>query len=162
MKRTQQTFFALCLTLACGPLAGVSNAQGTANAAPGVHGWAKAPASSEDRNISGSIQQVIPQQNKKGSVHAMQIVVAGPQGAVTANLGSLLAEDVKKSLAAGESVHLTGYTSTVNGQSIFAVRTLTIENGKTVVVRNEHGFLVRNNPAGKKATTNTTVNGDAR
>jgi len=162
MNRTQQTVFALCLTLVFGPLAGVSKAQDTAKAASAVHGWAKAPASSEDRTITGSIQQVIPQQTSKGSVHAMQIVVASPQGAVNANLGSLLAENVKKSLGAGESVHMTGYTSTVNGQSTFVVRTLTVEKGKTVVVRNEHGFLVRPEVAGVHSAGVKTVNGGAR
>lgn len=164
MKRTEQMFFALCLTLVCGPLAGVSKAQGTAKVAPAVHGWAKSPASSEDHKFTGSIQQVIPQQTKSaaGSVRALQIVVAGPQGAVTANLGSMLAESVKKSLGAGESVHLTGYTSTANGKSTFVVRTLTVENGKTIMVRNEHGFLVRPEPAGVHAANAKTANGGLR
>jgi hypothetical protein len=125
--------FALLFTL----LSGTAGAQTQSAIAPRPD---LAYRSDQEIRISATIQQVVSRRVEY-SPAGLHLMLAGPQGAYDASLGPYLSPDVKRSLAAGKSIEVTGAIETVRGQSYLLVRELTV-NGKLITVRNERGFLL--------------------
>jgi hypothetical protein len=96
--------------------------------------------SDQEIRITATIQQVVSKgiENSPAGLHLM---LAGPQGAYDASLGPFLSSDVKRSLASGKSVEVTGAMEAVRGQSYLLVRELTVD-AKLITVRSEKGFLI--------------------
>jgi len=103
-----------------------------------------APAAQEV-TVVGSIQKVL-QAGPKGAPKGTYVVVAGPQGTISANLGPWLNAGVKQNLAAGQAMQLTGSFQTYQGQSYLMARQVTVNN-QLLTIRNEHGALARKQTA---------------
>jgi hypothetical protein len=97
--------------------------------------------SDQEIRITATIQQVVSKriENSPAGLH---LTLAGPQGVYDASLGPFLSSDVKRSLASGKSVEVTGAVETVRGQSYLLVREVTVD-GKLITVRSEKGFLIK-------------------
>jgi hypothetical protein len=93
-----------------------------------------------DITMSGSVERVVTTRTA-GAPLGIQLVVEGPQGAFTANLGSTLGDKVLQTLSPGTPVQVSGVMQTINGNSYLLARKMTVA-GNQVIVRNQHGFLV--------------------
>ena len=106
--------------------------------------------------FSGTIQEVITQHGV-GSPAGIQLLVAGPQGIVDVHGGPFLSEETKESLQAGMPVRIVGAMSSLQGKNYLLARELTV-GGSTVMVRSEHGLLVRvQGRRGPRAKIDTTT-----
>ena len=99
--------------------------------------------------VTGTVQKVATRR-VAGSVPGVHLLLAGSQGVIDTHIGSIS----DPSLQAGTLVEVVGVIATVHGQPLLLARQL-VFNGKTVTVRNQHGFLVYPVPARPR-----TVNGE--
>jgi hypothetical protein len=97
-------------------------------------------APARDIAIAGTVQEVITTQTL-GAPVGIQLVVEGPQGALTASLGSMLSDQVQQTLSPGTPVQVSGVMATIDGRSYLLARKLTVAGDK-VIIRNDHGFLL--------------------
>jgi hypothetical protein len=104
---------------------------------PASFGYDKA----HEITLNGTIQEVISKRIA-GSPVGMHLLVAGSQGMVDAHLGPYLTKDTQEVLRTGEPVQIVGAMQELHGKDYLLARQL-IVGGRTIVVRSEHGFLVR-------------------
>jgi hypothetical protein len=74
-----------------------------------------------------------------GGLHVM---LGTPQGGIDASVGPYLAADVRQALVAGKQIQVIGQVKTIHEQKYLLVRQIVLD-GKPIVVRNDHGSLVR-------------------
>lgn len=72
-------------------------------------------------------------------------------------MGPYLTTEIQESLAAGQSVAVTGVLGTFNGHDYLLVRQLAIGD-RQITIRNQKGFLVH--PANTRARQNTVTKGE--
>jgi hypothetical protein len=91
--------------------------------------------------VQGTIQKVISSPAGVGHESLSLMVVSG-QSTREVALGSFLTKDVEALLVAQKPIQLIGAMQTIKGRPTLIVREFII-NGRTVEVRNEHGFFLR-------------------
>jgi hypothetical protein len=93
----------------------------------------------QDIMVSGTVQQLV-KTHVPGAPAGVQLLVAAPQGAVTASLGPNLSRTALQSMSKGAAIQISGGMQTINGNEYLLARNITI-GGNQIIVRNEHGFL---------------------
>ena len=100
-----------------------------------------------------------------GSPAGLHVLVTGPQGVVDAHLGPFMTRATRSSLKPGTPIQLVGAMETVHGRQYLLAREVSI-GGRTVIVRNSNGFLLREQSAGghhmRRAATRVEVRGGAQ
>jgi hypothetical protein len=119
------------------------------------HGFGPGYDAAHEITLSGTIQEVITK-HVLGSPAGILLLVSGPQGVVDVHVGPFLSEEIKESLQVGMPVRIVGAMSSLQGKNYLLARELTV-GGSTVVVRSQHGLLVRVHaprlPRGRSETT---------
>jgi hypothetical protein len=117
-----------------------------------VHAQTSAPTSSEgsrkssgdvsqEITLTGNVSRVLPT-GAPGMITGSHLLVETSAGMVDASLGRFgLLGGGARSVSAGQQIEATGVMRTVQGKSVFLVRTVKI-NGETYTIRNRHGFPV--------------------
>jgi hypothetical protein len=126
------------------------------------HGFGVVYDAEHEITLSGSVQEVVTR-HMPGRPAGMHLMVAGPQGLVDAHVGPFLSREMKDALHTGTPVQLVGAMASLHGRNYLMVRELNV-GGTKVIVRSEHGFLVRSqssNPKSKE-TAKIESNGGAR
>jgi hypothetical protein len=108
----------------------------------------------QDITVSGTVQQLV-KTHVPGAPAGVQLLVAAPQGAVTASLGPNLSRTVLQSMSKGAAIQVSGGMQTINGKEYLLARNLTI-GGNQIIVRNEHGFLTHY-PTRSRASVNSSA-----
>jgi hypothetical protein len=117
-------------------------------------------APARDITIAGTVQQVVTTQTL-GAPVGIQLVVEGPQGALTASLGSMLSDQVQQTLSPGTPVQVSGVMATIDGKSYLLARKLTIA-GDQVIIRNDHGFLLHPQRRSHPSVNNSALSRGAK
>ena len=168
MRRTRLTK-PLCILTTAGPLAGLLFAilavplfAQPASETRVAHGFGVVYDSAHEITLTGNVQQVITR-HVAGSPAGMHLMVAGPQGLVDAHVGPFLSKEMKEALHTGTPVQLVGAMASLRGRKYLMVRELNV-GGSRVIVRSEHGFLVRSEGSTTKSkeTAKFESNGGAR
>lgn len=121
-------------------------------------------APAHDIAMAGTVQEVITElitTHTVGAPVGLQLVVEGPQGAFTANLGSILSDQVRQTLSPGTSVQVSGVMETINGKPYLLARKLTVA-GDQVIIRNDHGFLVHSQQRSHASVNNSALSRGAK
>jgi hypothetical protein len=92
----------------------------------------------QDIVVSGTVDQL---SNSRTLPAGFLLNMNGPQGTLTASLGSRLSLEVQQSLTAGATVQVTGTMETIGGKTFLLARTITA-GGQQTTLRNQHGFAV--------------------
>jgi hypothetical protein len=108
----------------------------------------------QDITVSGTVQQLV-KTHVPGAPTGVQLLIASPQGAVTASLGSNLSRTVLQRMSKGAAIQISGGMQTINGKEYLLARNLTI-GGNQIIVRNEHGFLTHY-PTRSRASVNSSA-----
>jgi hypothetical protein len=108
----------------------------------------------QDITVSGTVQQLV-KTHVPGAPAGVQLLIASPQGVVTASLGSNLSRTVLQSISKGAAIQISGGMQTINGKEYLLARNLTI-GGNQIIVRNEHGFLTHY-PTRSSASVNSSA-----
>jgi hypothetical protein len=140
------SFFCLIL------LAMLTPAAALAQAAPTPFELRALNTPARDLAMAGTVRELITS-HTPGAPTGTLVVAEGPQE-FTASLGSTLSEQVRQTLAPGTPIQVSGVLETINGKSYLLARTLTVA-GNQVIIRNQHGFLVR--PQRSHASVNNSV-----
>ena len=129
--------------LLCGALTTDAMAQTTIASQPssGFIGWDASKTKSSDVAVTAIIQEVVPN-HASGIPAGLHVMLGTPQGVLDASVGPYLAPDVQQMLVAGKQIQVFGQVKTINDQKYLLVRQLVLD-GKPIVVRNDHGSLVR-------------------
>ncbi|HVM74943.1 MAG TPA: hypothetical protein VMT75_04815 [Candidatus Saccharimonadales bacterium] len=140
-----------CMSLLFGSFPAAVTAQSPAPAASttSLKGTKTETPATPEITVVGSIQKVL-EAGPKGAPKGTYVVVAGPQGTISANLGPWLNAGVKQSLAVGQPMQLTGNFRTYQGQNYLMARQVTVNN-QLLTIRNEHGSLARKPTATAKS-----------
>jgi hypothetical protein len=108
----------------------------------------------QDVTVSGTVQQLV-KTHVPGAPAGVQLLIASPQGAVTASLGPNLSRTLLQSMSKGAAIRISGGMQTINGKEYLLARNLTI-GGDQIIVRNEHGFLTHY-PTRSRASANSSA-----
>jgi hypothetical protein len=117
-------------------------------------------APARDIAIAGTVQEVI-RTHTLGAPVGIQLVVEGPQGALTASLGSMLSDQVQQTLSPGTPVQVSGVMATIDGKSYLLARKLTVA-GDQVIIRNDHGFLLHPQRRSHASVNNSALSRGAK
>lgn len=127
------------------------------------HGIGPVYDAAHEITINGTVQEVVTK-HVLGSPAGTHLLVSGEQGTVDAHVGPFLTKDTQEALHTGLPVQIVGAMQEIHGKQYLLARQL-IFGGRTVAVRNEHGFLVHNVAKRTRATVRVSqheVNGGAR
>jgi hypothetical protein len=108
----------------------------------------------QDITVSGTVEQLV-KTHVPSAPTGVQLLVAAPQGAVTATLGPNLSRAVLQSMSKGAAIQISGVMQTIDGHEYLLARNLTI-GGNQIIVRNEHGFLTHY-PTRSRASLNSSA-----
>jgi len=100
--------------------------------------------------VTGTVQEVVSK-HVFGSPAGTHLLVSQMEGMVDAHVGPFLAKDVQEALHTGLPVQIVGVMQEIHGKQYLLARQLTY-GGRTVAVRNEHGFLVHDVAKRTRAT----------
>jgi hypothetical protein len=117
-------------------------------------------APAHDIAMAGTVQELITTQTL-GAPVGIQLVVEGPQGALTASLGSMLSDQVQQTLSPGTPVQISGVMATIDGKSYLLARKLTVA-GDQVIIRNDHGFLLHPQRRSRASVNNSALSRGAK
>jgi hypothetical protein len=130
----------LCAVLSCVLPAAVGQAGGAA--LPALQ-ESFAYDAAHEVTLAGTIQKA----DSGGKPAGFHLLMETSGGVIDTHLGPYLSKDVLDDLQAGQTIQVVGVMKTVRGQNHLLVRQLVVGN-RQVTVRNEHGFLIRSQPAG--------------
>ena len=153
MKRIFIT--ALPAILLCGMWTNEVVAQTSTTSQPSTEfiGW---DANAHEVVVTAIIQQVIPN-HSSGIPVGLHLMLGTPQGVVDASVGPYLSPEVQLALIAGKTVQVIGQVKAIHDQNFLLARQLILD-GHSVMVRNDHGSLVRTRS--KERTRSQTLSGD--
>jgi hypothetical protein len=110
--------------------------------------------------VVGSVKQIVSK-HALGTPAGPYMLLNTPQGLAYVNLGPYLSNGLRTSLANAQLVQVTGITKTANGKSYLLARQIQFD-GKQVHVRNQYGFLLRQEiPVSRVHNGQTELNGGA-
>jgi hypothetical protein len=96
---------------------------------------------SKEITLEGTVENLV-KNPAPGMILGAHLLVSTTEGMVDAHIGNyVISGPHAASFASGQAVKLVGVMIEANGHSVLIVRTIETEN-HTIVVRNEHGFLV--------------------
>jgi hypothetical protein len=96
---------------------------------------------SKEITLEGTVENLV-KNPAPGMILGAHLIVSTAQGMVDAHIGNyVISGPHAASFASGQAVKLVGVMVEVNHQSVLIVRTIETED-HTIVVRNDHGFLV--------------------
>jgi len=95
----------------------------------------------DDITVAGTVQKVVSK-HTPGTPVGVHLLVNREQGVIDANVGPYLSKSVQRSLSSGKPVQIVGFSQTSGGQNYLLARQIVV-SGRQIVIRNEHGFLVR-------------------
>ena len=131
----------LCAVLSCGIVP----------AAEGQAGGAALPTLQESFSYDAAhevtLVGMIQKADSGGKPAGFHLLMQTSGGVIDTHLGPYLSKDVLEDLQAGQTIQVVGVIHTVRGENHLLVRQLVVGN-RQVTVRNEHGFLIRSQPAG--------------
>ena len=129
--------------LLCGALTTDATAQNSvaSQTSTGFIGWDSSKPKSSDVAVTAIIQEVVPN-HASGIPGGLHIMLDTPQGVLDASVGPYLLPDIRQALVAGKQVQVFGQVKTIHEQKYLLVRQLVLD-GKPVIIRNDHGSLVR-------------------
>jgi hypothetical protein len=113
---------------------------------------------SKEITLEGTVQNLV-KKPAPGMIPGAHLIVSTGQGTVDAHIGNHVLADPAASFGSGQAVKLVGVMMEVNHQSVFIVRTIQTEK-RTIVVRNDHGFLMF--PGSKTSLAAASSTGGAR
>jgi hypothetical protein len=144
----------------CGGLIMEATAQSNVTSQPstGFIGWDTSKPKSSDVALTSIIQEVVPN-HASGIPPGLHIMLGTPQGVLDASVGPYLAADVQQALVAGKQVQAFGQVKTIHEQKYLLVRQLVLD-GKPIVVRNDHGSLIRTRSQERTHTQSSLNNQD--
>jgi hypothetical protein len=116
-------------------------------------------------SISGNIQEVVGKP-APGSPAGLHVLVNSANGVVDAHLGPYMTKETKEALHEGTPVQILGAMQKGRTKDYLLARELMV-GGRTIRVRSEKGFLVRQGKAGAERhfevrESHTTTNGGAQ
>lgn len=126
-------------------------------------GFGPAYDAAHETTLTGTIEEVVTK-HSAGNPPGMHLLVTGPHGVVDTHLGPYLTEETKDALHTGTPIQVVGATTQVRGKQYFLARELSV-GGRTITIRNAHGFLVLphvDRTAKATTTADAEVNGGAR
>lgn len=113
----------------------------------------------KETTLQGTVQSLV-KKPAPGTLMGAHLMVSTAQGTVDAHIGNfVISGRSPMSFAPGQSVKLVGLMTTINRQNVLLVRTIQTDN-RTVMVRNDHGFLV--SPSARTRLTVVSATGGAR
>jgi hypothetical protein len=119
-----------------------------------AHGFGPVYDAAHEITLTGTVEEVITR-HMTGKPTGMHLMVAGPQGVVDAHVGPFLSKEMKEALHTGTPVQLVGAMASLHGTKYLMVRELNV-GGSKVIVRSEHGSLVRS-PGSTPKTRETSI-----
>ena len=133
----------LPVILLCGGLIMDATAQSNVTSQPstGFIGWDTSKPKSSDIAVTSIIQEVVPN-HASGIPAGLHVMLGTPQGVLDASVGPYLAPDIQQALVVGKQIQVFGQVKTIHEQKYLLVRQFVLD-GKPIVVRNDHGSLVR-------------------
>lgn len=150
---------ALLLAMTAVPLAAQPAAQ-THPLHPLGFGYDKA----HELTINATVNQMVTK-HIAGSPAGLHLLVTAPQGVVDAHLGPFMTRETRSALRPGTPIQLVGAMETIHGRQYLLAREVSI-GGRTVIVRNSSGFLLRAQSAGghhmRRGATRVDVSGGAQ
>jgi hypothetical protein len=143
--------------LLCGTLTTDAAAQNSAASQPpsGFIGWDTSKPKSFDVAVTAIIQEVVPN-HASGIPAGLHVMLGTPQGVLDASVGPYLAPDIQQALVTGKQVQVFGQVKTIHEQKYLLVRQLVLD-GKPIIVRNDHGSLIRTR-AQERTHTQSSLN----
>jgi hypothetical protein len=145
-KKGLLIFFCLVLLTLLATCAAVAQPSGSRFEATGLD----KPA--QDITMGGTVAQ-LDNTHTPGAPRGFLLAVNGNQGAFKACLGMDLSAALRKALAAGATVQVTGVMETIGGTPYLMARTITA-GGQQILLRNEHGFAVHSQARASVSKTN--------
>jgi hypothetical protein len=108
------------------------------------HGFGPGYDKAHEITINGSIQKVVAK-GPQGTPGGLHLLVVASQGSFDTHLGPYLTKGVQAELQSGAEVRIVGAIEKIRGKSYLLAREVTV-GGRTIVVRNENGFLLPQDP----------------
>ena len=145
----------------CGGLIMEATAQSIVTSQPsttGFIGWDTSKPKSSDVAVTSIIQEVVPN-HASGIPAGLHVMLGTPQGVLDVSVGPYLPPDVQQALVAGKQIQVFGQVKTIHEQKYLLVRQLVLD-GKTIVVRNDHGSLIRTRSQERTHTQSSLNNQD--
>jgi hypothetical protein len=112
-----------------------------ANQAPAQHPWNQAYDKAREITVDATIQEVVSHRVAKSPV-GLHLVVTSSQGVFDAHLGPYMSKTNIEALHAGAQLQIVGAVQQINGRPYLLARQVVLD-GRTVTVRTERGFFVR-------------------
>jgi len=91
----------------------------------------------------GTVEELVAH-SAPGSPPGLHLLISASGKTIDAHVGPFFSKQNREALIAGQPVQVIGVNENVHGKDVLFVRQLTFA-GQTVTVRNERGFLVREN-----------------
>ena len=91
--------------------------------------------------LVGTVEELVARP-APGSPPGLHLLISVSGQTIDAHVGPLCSRQNRESLKGGQPVQVIGVNENVHGKDVLLVRQLTFA-GRTVTVRNERGFLVR-------------------
>jgi hypothetical protein len=115
---------------------------------------------SKEVTLTGTVSDVV-KKPKAGMLLGTHLTLATTKGSVDAHIGSYAGRDKHlDSLAAGQSIKAVGMMMTLKQGQVFIVRTIEVNGGETLTVRNKNGFFV--GPASPRYTAKANAKGASK
>jgi hypothetical protein len=142
----------LPVIMLCGALTVDATAQSSVASQPSsvFVGWDASKPKSSDVAVTAIIQEVVSN-HASGIPTGLNVMLGTPQGVIDASVGPYLTPDIRQALVAGKQIQVIGQVTTINDQRYLLVRQFVLD-GKPIVVRNDHGSLVRTRSNGRSIT----------
>ncbi len=110
--------------------------------------------------VRGTIQRVVSQ--PAGTEHkSITLIVVNGESTREVALGSFLPKDVEDLMVERKPIQLIGAMQTFRGRQTLMVRRIILD-GRTVEVRNEHGFFLRPNQKPMESHPTAAATGSAK
>jgi len=91
--------------------------------------------------VIGTVEELVARP-APGSPPGLHLLISASGETIDAHVGPFFSKQNREALIAGQAVEVIGVNENVHGKDVLFVRQLTFA-GRTVTVRNERGFLVR-------------------
>jgi hypothetical protein len=146
----------LCAVLSCGVLP-AAEGQAVVAAPPTLQESPFFYDAAHEMTFVGTIQKA----DSGGRPAGFHLLMATSGGVIDTHLGPYLSKDLLQDLHVGQTIQVVGVLHTFRGENHLLVRQLVVGD-RQVTVRNEHGFLIRSQPAGgvHSRQSQDNLNGD--
>ncbi len=102
-------------------------------------------------SIDGSVREVVTA-HTPGGAQGTHLIVSTAGKTVDVSTGPWVSSALKEKLLSGASVHVTGFTRSVDGKECLLAQQIVV-GGETFTVRNQSGFPMRNASSSPQSAT---------